>query len=104
MAYTDPQLVAFCNAQTRVLADVLTAMELKLQPYLDEYQARDIGNLVAAGDPAETIEDGAATDGRPIVTGNDCLLMVNLVNSLKAFWDGANKQVIYSWQVNGTRQ
>ena len=78
----NPHAVRFCNEQVRVLADTLLSAFRTAQAVRDYYYAHpELGSLFYANQ-ADAVEDGSATDGRPVLTGNDVLLMITRADEL----------------------
>ena len=70
MAIDNPQVVRFSNERVRQAADRFGQLYNWCKAVRDEWQAQGIGALIP-NDPAEEILDGAQTDGRPLITGED---------------------------------
>jgi hypothetical protein len=78
----DPQVVTFSNQRVRVIADKVVALQYALLAYQADYAAQGIANKVVAAGTTGTIADGAATDGRPIITGTSILNQKAAVDAL----------------------
>lgn len=98
---SNPQLVHFCNEDVRQLADRLAALDAALTPFLETYNARDLGTIIEAGGAGNLIDDGSEQDGRTRVVGGDVYNFVTLVQDLQTFMTTGRRDVIYRWQVNG---
>ena len=75
---TDPEAVRFANEKVRTLADAATAYYYAATAFLNEWNATGMATKIP--NTADPIIDGAATDGRTIITGAD-------VNGLKSHVD-----------------
>lgn len=98
---SNPQLVHFCNEDVRQLADRLAALDVALTPFLETYNARDLGTIIEAGGAGNLIDDGSEQDGRTRVVGGDVYNFVTLIQDLQTFITTGRRDVIYRWQVNG---
>jgi hypothetical protein len=104
MALDAPQLTEFCNDELRQLGDKLKALDLRSAAGIAEYNARDLGTVINAGGSSGPVLDGAAVDGRTIVTGGDVFNLVTLLQDLQTFFAVAGRRdVITKWNVNGHR-
>lgn len=72
---TSPQAVRFANDRVRIMADAIESLIETARRYLNEYTA--IGGNALFPDDASVVLDGAASDGRKIMTG----AMVRSVNA-----------------------
>lgn len=104
MAIDNPQCVRFANEQIRILADVMTSAYWTAKAVKANYYANpDLGDIFYAG-IAEEVLDGSATDGRPIITGNDVMGLITraeeLITDLEAN-NNAKLNVLLGIQVNG---
>ena len=66
---TNPQVILFSKEKSRVAANKIVQLRNFLEQMNDEYVAQGIGALCPSDD--DPIDDGAATDGRPINTNNN---------------------------------
>lgn len=66
---TDPQIKRFCNERVRLAADRLARLYNLCRTVRDEWTAQDMGTAIP--DTAELVDDGAAVDGRPEISGAD---------------------------------
>jgi hypothetical protein len=66
---TDTQVVRWSNERARTLADLLTRTSYVLSGFIADYAAQGIAAKITAAGAANNVGDGAATDGRPFVTG-----------------------------------
>ena len=79
---TSPQAIKFSNEKIRVAADLLAQ--------LDNFASATIAQWNAAGgsalipNTADVIADGAATDGRPIITGAKANNIINRLTELRS--------------------
>jgi len=78
MAITSPQATTFTNERVRVAADKLAQAYNFANLVINEWYALDMAALID-NDAGETVADGAATDGRPIITG---AMVHNVLNRL----------------------
>lgn len=79
---SNPQAIAFSNARIRIMADLLGSAYLSAKKLLAEWNAQGVAAVIP--NDATVIDDGAAADGRPIVTDaaataivTRCLELVN---------------------------
>ncbi len=87
MSNNNTQAVKFCNESIRVAADKL-AQSYFANQVLDEWYARNLGSVIPV-DCGE-IEDGAAVDGRPVITGNEVHLMMSRISEIVADYEASN--------------
>jgi hypothetical protein len=66
---SDPQAVRFCNERVRPAADRFAQLYWWAKAVAAEWEAQGIAAKIP--NDASVILDGAATDGRPIITGAD---------------------------------
>ena len=67
MANTNPQVITFCNAHARPMADSMATSYWTAKKILTEWNSLNMGALIPNDGTA--IADGAATDGRSPITG-----------------------------------
>jgi hypothetical protein len=79
---TDPQVVKFANERSRVIADRIVSLQYLLTAYQADYAGQSIANKVVAAGTTGNIADGAAIDGRPIITGTSILNQKAAVDAL----------------------
>jgi predicted TPR repeat methyltransferase len=78
----DIQAVTFCNTKLRMVADVLQTAVESSQTMTAYWNAHPELGTLFTNNMSGKVLDGAATDGRPIITGNDVLIMIGLLNTL----------------------
>jgi hypothetical protein len=78
---TNPQAVRFCNERVRVAADALAKLYYLAKAIRNEWDATGMSALIAYNN-GDLVVDGAASDGRPPVTG---ISVNNLVTRLTEF-------------------
>lgn len=98
---SDPQLVDFCNATLRPLADRLQSLATLLPLAEAVYNARNLGTIINDGGAGNLIADGSDSDGRTRRVGGDVYNLITLVQDLQTFLTQGRKDVIAGWQVNG---
>jgi hypothetical protein len=103
MALDNVQLVEFCNADLRVVADRVSQLLTRTEAAYATYLARDLGTVINDGGSANPVLDGSATDGRTICTGGDVFNFVTLLQDFNAFMTSGRREVMAKWQVNGDR-
>jgi hypothetical protein len=98
------QTVRFCNEKLRVLADALSTAYYTAVAVTQAYYADpDIATTLSA-DASAAILDGAATDGRPIVTCADALNLITRASELVADYEAnsnAKLNSVLAAAVNG---
>lgn len=85
---TDAQAVRFCNEQVRIAADQLIQVYNNATAILAEWTAKGGTNLVP--NTADMVIDGAATDGRPLVTGININNVINCLTEFVADYEADN--------------
>ena len=104
MAIDNAQAVRFANEQGRVLADALSTAYWTAKRVMANYYADPaLGDAFTAGS-AEVVADGAETDGRPVITGNDVLGIVTRASELVADMEAngnAKLNTVLALAVNG---
>ncbi len=98
MAITDPTAVDYINGKIRPMANNLAQMYYMSKAIIDEYVERG-GTAFIPNSPTEVVDDGADTDGRPIITGRNVtefgLILINdLVAMLEANGKAKLNQVL----------
>lgn len=73
-----PQVRQFCNERVRKAANLLAQLYNWSRSVRDEWTAQDMASQIT-NSPDDTIIDGAATDGRPPLTGEDVHNIKDLV-------------------------
>lgn len=66
-AITNPQAVAFCNNKARRLADLIESCRRTCEQFAIDIAAEFEANTGGNAD-GDTVSDGAATDGRQVIT------------------------------------
>jgi hypothetical protein len=64
---TNQQAVRFCNEKARAFADSLETTYETARKYKAEWDANSLGTVLT--DTADVVVDGAASDGRKVLTG-----------------------------------
>ena len=77
----NPQAVRFCNERVRQAADRFAQLYYWCSIVRDEWTAQEMASLIANDSAAEVI-DGAQTDGRPIINGEDVHIIKDRVLEL----------------------
>lgn len=78
---TNAQAVKFCNETIRPAANDLAQLYYRAKRVTQEWTAQEMSTLIANTD-ADTVIDGSAEDGRPIIQGDDVHNIVNRCNEL----------------------
>lgn len=73
MSISNPQVVRFCNDETRVAADLIVSAVRTLRQHVADYAAKGIGPLVAGSTQLQqdTVADNSNIDGRTPLLGYD---------------------------------
>lgn len=103
MALDNPQLVEFCNSDVRQIADMFVRLKTRVDAAVAIYNARGLGTVINNGGAAEPVADGSVRDGRTIATGGDVFNIVTLMQDFQTFYTAGRNDVVFRWQVNGTR-
>ena len=101
---TDPQAVAFCNEEVRTIADQYSQLYYKLDAFLNEWNAQNIGALIP--NTADVVIDGSATDGRASITGAKVNGLVTNLTALRSDLEASANlklNVLLQIAVNPTR-
>lgn len=80
MAINNPEAIRFSNEKVRVAANRLAQAYNFSRAALDEWYARNMGAQFPVG--GGIVEDGATSDGRPVIDGNDVTLLVSRLSEL----------------------
>ena len=67
MANTNPQVIAFCNAHVRPMADSMAANYWTAKKIVTEWNSLNLAALIL--NDGTLIADGSATDGRSPISG-----------------------------------
>lgn len=94
MSINNPQAIKFCNENIRVAADKLAQAYYFAKVVMDEWSANNLGTLLPID--GGNVEDGAISDGRPVITGNDVTVMTYALNSLISDFEASNKTKLNS--------
>lgn len=81
----NPQAKKFANEKIRVAATDLAKAYYRAQQVLAEWWAMGGANLIP--NTSDTIIDGAAEDGRPIITGAQANNIINRISELVADYE-----------------
>jgi hypothetical protein len=79
---TDPQVVSFANQRARTIADKIVALQYALTAYQADYAAQGISAKITAAGTTGNVADGAANDGRSIITGTQVINQKAAVDAL----------------------
>jgi hypothetical protein len=82
MPITDPNALRFSNTRIRVAADLIAQLDTLAGVIISEWNAQSLGS-VFTNDTSEVI-DGAAQDGRPVITGAKVNNIINRLTSLRS--------------------
>ncbi len=69
----NPEAVKFANERIRPIADHFAQLYYEATVLLNEYQAHNLDPVFV---PTDTVDDGAAVDGRHVITGDDVKAMI----------------------------
>lgn len=104
MAIDNAQAVAFSNQQLRQLGDAMASAYWTAKTVVANYYADPTLGTEYTNGIAEEILDGAQTDGRPLVTGNDALGLITQAAAWVSTCEangGAVLNVLLGYAVNG---
>ena len=102
---TDPTAVRFCNERVRTAADRLAQAYNYAKIVSAEWTANDMGTTIP-NNSGDTVIDGAATDGRHVITGEDVNSLINRLDELITDYEAtssAKLNTILSVAVNPQR-
>ena len=86
MAVTNTTAVAFCTREIRGFADAMVELDARISGL--QAQWASVGELVDnIPNDSTTIDDGADTDGRPVIVGSDVHNMLNRAAEFRALMD-----------------
>ncbi len=102
MAVTDPTAIAFSDSKVRPLANLLGQLYYYGQAIIDEYNARG-GTAFIANDANEVIEDGANTEARPVINGQDVTRIGQIMTEILTMLE-ANDDEKLNWLLNVTNR
>jgi hypothetical protein len=79
--------VRFVNEQIRPAADRLAQAYYKAKQVRNEWYAMNMGDLLPVG--GGEVLDGAASDGRHVITADDAVLLINRLEDLIADYEAS---------------
>lgn len=79
---TNPQAITFANEKIRVAANLLAQLDNFANAVVNEWNAAGGTSLIP--NTADVIVDGAATDGRPVITGAKANAIINRLTELRS--------------------
>ena len=79
---TSPQAIKFSNEKIRVAADLLAQLDNFAAAMINEWDAAGGSSLIP--NTSDVIIDGAATDGRPVITGAKANNIINRLSELRS--------------------
>lgn len=82
---TSPQVKLFCNGPIRNGAQELADVYINAKRVTTVYGARALAADIPATD--DPIDDGAADDGRPVISGNDVRAIITLLANFCADYE-----------------
>jgi hypothetical protein len=88
MPVTNPSAIAFCNDRVRPAADRLAQAYYRAVQVYDEWFASGMDAIILTG--GGEVDDGAAIDGRHIITADDVLLLITRLQEMKADYQATN--------------
>jgi hypothetical protein len=89
MSITNATAIRFCNEKARVAADKLAQAYYFGKEVLDEWYAQNLGTIIPVN--GGIVEDGAAIDGRSVITGNDVTNVINRISELVTDYEASGK-------------
>jgi hypothetical protein len=81
MPITDPNAIRFANERIRVAADLLAQVDNLAGAIINEWNAQNLGNVFT--NDSTVVDDGAETDGRPVITGAKVTNIVTRLTELR---------------------
>ncbi len=105
MANTNPQAVRICNEKIRTLADKAGQFYNLCKAYQAEAQAEGWPTMFTGG-AANVISDGAAEDGRAVITDADVASFITFIGSQITAYEAAsnaNRNLVLKIAVNPER-
>jgi hypothetical protein len=82
MPITDPNALRFANTRIRVAADLIAQLDTLAGVIISEWNAQSLGTLFT--NDSSVVVDGAATDGRPVITGQKVNSIVQRLSELRS--------------------
>lgn len=90
---TNPQAIKFCNEVVRPTANKVYEAFMMATAMLTEYAARpELAEAFSGDNALETVNDGATSDGRPIIKGEDVTSFVQGIQEILEDWNVNNPQ------------
>jgi hypothetical protein len=97
---TDPQAIRFANENARTIADLIGRLDRTLDQFALNV-VRDFESQTGGNANGEEIDDGAAADGRNVVTKLNVGELKYVCEQLKACMDTDDRRAIVNrWAVN----
>jgi len=81
----NPQAILFCNNLIRRMADEYGSEYMGSKKLVLAWAAQGLANVIANDDAI--IDDGAAVDGRPQITGQQVYALLSIAQSLVNFYE-----------------
>lgn len=81
MAVNDVQAVAFCNTKVRPTCDSIVSAYRTAKEFIAQWNAQGISSIIP-NDAGEVVFDGAESDGRPLMHGDDAYNVFNRASEL----------------------
>jgi len=91
---TDPTAIDFSNRKLRPAADRLAQINYWFESIIDELAKREEQDPAFIPDDATVMDDGADTDGRPVVTGAQLQQLVVLMRGYRAQFAGVMSDIL----------
>lgn len=91
---TNPEAVKFTNERIRVAADAFGVAYNTAKALVAEWTANNMGTLLPVS--ADVVVDGSASDGRHVITGNDCNGIIARANELIADYEASGNAKLYT--------
>ena len=100
---TNTQAVKFCNEKVRTVADRMAQLYYAAKAVVDEWNSNSLSGVIP--NTTDVVVDGAATDGRFIITGAKATSIITRAQEVVADYEaGSNAKLntVLQVAVNGT--
>src|SRR5438105_15069051 len=92
MANTNAQAIAWSNTRARRMADLLESCYQAAKKLVGEWNAQNLSAVIP--NDANIIEDGAATDGRPLCKDSDVNNIVTRAQDYRPWYEGGSSPTV----------
>lgn len=89
---SSPQAVAFCNQQVRPMSDLMSQLYFTAKSIVAYWNANSMSTLIP--NTSDTLADGAAVDGRQILTGIVATAIITECNAIIAHYEASTNAVL----------